>query len=237
MTNDDAIKAWAEAADRVADVGDEGDFTRQHLLNPAIFALLGELTGKRVLDAGCGQGYLCRLLAKQGAIVTGVEPAGPWYRYAVQREEGERLGITYIQEDLSTLRDMQHAFDAAVANMVFMDIPNYEAAIHNCVASLVRGGDFVFSLVHPCFEEPSAQWGQKGFVAVKEYLNDYTTQQAFAPLYHRPLSRYLNLVVQEGCNLRQIIEPQLGAEWARHGPAYERNVHVPSVIVVHATRT
>jgi len=51
------------------------------------------------------------------------------------------------------------------------------------------------------------------------------------------LSRYLNLVIQEGGILRQIVEPGLSPEWAHHGPAYERNVRVPSVIVVHAAKS
>jgi len=69
MTNQEVIDQWADAVDHIDDFGDEGDFARQHLLNPVIFALLGPVDGKRVLDAGCGQGYLSRLLAKQGAIV------------------------------------------------------------------------------------------------------------------------------------------------------------------------
>ena len=87
ITNTDAIKAWSRAPQEiVANFGDEGDFTRRYLLNPVIFGLLGDVAGKTILDAGCGQGYLSRLLAKKGAVVTGLEPAEPWYAYAVQRE-------------------------------------------------------------------------------------------------------------------------------------------------------
>ncbi len=35
---------------------------------------------------------------------------------------------------------------------------------------------------------------------------------------------------------QRIVEPHLDASWGHYGPAYERNVHVPSVIVVHATK-
>lgn len=76
ITNNDIIRAWGNAPqDAALQHGDEGDFARQHLLNPALFSLLGDVQGKTILDAGCGQGYLCRMLAKRGAIVTGVEPA------------------------------------------------------------------------------------------------------------------------------------------------------------------
>ena len=76
-TNADVIQAWSEYPEHLIEgFGEEGDLIRQYLLNPTIFALLGgDARGKRILDTGCGQGYLCRLLARRGARVTGVEPA------------------------------------------------------------------------------------------------------------------------------------------------------------------
>jgi 2-polyprenyl-3-methyl-5-hydroxy-6-metoxy-1,4-benzoquinol methylase len=55
--------------------GDEGDPMRRYILNPGLFGLLGNVANRTILDAGCGTGYLCRMLAKQGAQVTGIEPA------------------------------------------------------------------------------------------------------------------------------------------------------------------
>ncbi len=50
-----------------------------------------------------------------------------------------------------------------------------------------------------------------------------------------PLSSYINLIIQEGCILRQIIEPQLSHELAEQIDN-ERDVHVPSFIVIAATK-
>jgi 2-polyprenyl-3-methyl-5-hydroxy-6-metoxy-1,4-benzoquinol methylase len=236
MSNSEAIRAWsAAAADHVGDFGDEGDFARKHLLNPAIFALLGEVQGKRILDAGCGQGYLCRLLAGRGALVTGIEPAQGWYDYAAEREQREHLGITYLQADLSLFTSLIETFDVIIANMVLMDIPDYKAAIRNCIAALKPGGSFIFSLLHPCFEEPGAEWARKGYVEVRDYLHEQVKPQTFGYFFHRPLSSYLNLVIQEGCILQQIIESQLGEELAQQ-LGNDRDVYVPSFIVIHAAR-
>ena len=112
MTNTDAISAWSlYPQDLIEDFGDEGDFTRKYLLNSTIFTLLGDVKGKTILDAGCGQGYLSRLLAKRGAKVTGLEPAEAFYTYAFQREQAERLGITYLQADLSFWASPPAQFD------------------------------------------------------------------------------------------------------------------------------
>jgi 2-polyprenyl-3-methyl-5-hydroxy-6-metoxy-1,4-benzoquinol methylase len=235
LTNADIIRAWEAASDPASAYGEEGDFAHQYLLNPAIFALLGNAAGKRILDAGCGQGYLCRLLARKGASVTGVEPAESLYQAALQREQAEPLGVTYLQHDLSTFTSMPNAFDAVIANMVFMDIPDYTAAMRNCIAALKPEGAFIFSLLHPSFEEPGGEWPRKGYVEVHDYLREHVRQQRFGYLFHRPLSNYLNLVAQEGCILRQIIEPQLSQEQARQ-IGNERDVHVPSFIVIHAAR-
>ena len=55
----------------------ERDPNRGDLLDPLILDLLGEVKGKRILDAGCGDGYLSRKLARLGAKVTGVEISIP----------------------------------------------------------------------------------------------------------------------------------------------------------------
>ncbi len=236
MTNDEAVAAWsAAAAAHANDFDDEGDFVRRHLLNPAIFELLGGVAGKRILDAGCGQGYLSRLLAKRGAQVTGVELARGWYDQAVAREASEPLGITYIQADLSTFADDSGGFDAVVANMVLMDIPNYAAAMRACITALRPGGRFIFSLLHPCFEESGSAWAGQGYVATREYFGEFARPQTFGVFFHRPLSAYITLLLAEGCALRAMREPQLDAQTAREHGA-ERYAHVPGYIIIGAER-
>jgi SAM-dependent methyltransferase len=238
ITNAQAIAGWTAKYETQEPWGPEGDFGRQHLLNPTIFRLLGSIAGKRILDAGCGQGYLCRLLADRGALVTGVEPAATALAFALREEQTAPKGITYRQADLSALDDLRDSFDAIVANMVFMDIPDYRSAMRNCVRTLKPGGSFVFSLQHPCFEEPSAGWPAKRYVAVHEYLDEFTREQSPGTyLFHRPLSHYLNHLVSLDCALREIVEPRLSPELAAGNPILERSVHVPSYVVIHAVRT
>jgi 2-polyprenyl-3-methyl-5-hydroxy-6-metoxy-1,4-benzoquinol methylase len=216
--------------------GDQGDFARQHLLNPTLFRMLGDVGGKSILDAGCGQGYLCRLLAKQGARVTGVEPTTPQITYAIGRERSDMLGITYIQEDLSILRLNDALFDAAVANMVFMDIPDYHQAILNCVRCLKEGGSLIFSLIHPCFEGSDSEYSENGHVAVTEYFEENSIEQTYGYRFHRPLSQYLNTVIQYRCRIVEIVEPWLDASFEQRDRTYARNVHVPAFIIVHAVK-
>ena len=154
LSNEDNITAFSAVPRQIVEsIGEEGDLVRQHLLNPAIFSVLGDVAGKTILDAGCGQGYLSRMLARKGARVTGIEPAETWFNAALNREQVELLGITYLQADLSSWACTPQEFDYVIANMVFMDIPNYIAALQHCVEALKPKGGLIFSILHPCFEE------------------------------------------------------------------------------------
>jgi 2-polyprenyl-3-methyl-5-hydroxy-6-metoxy-1,4-benzoquinol methylase len=116
LTNADVINAYANVPQHVIEgFGDEGDLTRQYLLNPALFELLGDVRDTPILDAGCGQGYLARLLARRGARVTGLEPSYGFCRYPVQREQTEQIGIQYVQVDLSTWGPPTSTFQTVIA--------------------------------------------------------------------------------------------------------------------------
>ena len=73
--------------------------------------MLGDVSGKRVLDAGCGHGYFSRLLAARGAHVVGVEPVPRCSNCTVEMEGRELQGIRYVKDDLSRLSDLGR-FDA-----------------------------------------------------------------------------------------------------------------------------
>ena len=242
MSNEDNIQAWsAYSQEMIAAIGEEGDAARRYILNPVLFTLIGDLAGRTILDAGCGTGYLCRLFAKHGAQVTGIEPAASLFAYAVERERAEPLGIDYIQEDLSVFTQDDRVFDIVVANMVFMDIPEYRSAMQHCINALKPGGHFIFSLLHPCFDEvdrPDFEKGYsaKGYIRVDEYLREFMVQQIAGYYIHRPLSAYLNLVIDAGCTIRQVIEPTLTPEGIAVLGEQNRNLHIPNFIVISARK-
>jgi len=229
--NRSAIVAWNAAADHLDDFGDEGDWSHRHLLNPALFALLGEVAGRRILDLGCGEGYLSRMLARRGAFVTGVEPAERLYALCLEREVREPLGITYHQQDASALTLPAEAFDTVVMNMILQDIPDYQGAIRRATAVVRSGGDVVMSILHPCFEESASRWPDRNVVEIREYLAEFARPQSFALLYHRPLSAYVNTLLDEGLALQRMVEPCLAPEIAAQGN--DRDAHVPSFLVFH----
>jgi SAM-dependent methyltransferase len=78
---------------------------------PDLLAVLGDVAGCRVLDAGCGEGYLARILAEHGARVTGMDLAPRLIELAQTRDPGK--AIDYRVADLSApLPDEAGQFDA-----------------------------------------------------------------------------------------------------------------------------
>src|SRR5216684_8519408 len=63
---------------RVADdwqiqVGAAGDRNRILNSDPVLWAFAGNVAGLKVLDAGCGTGYLSKQLSDRGALVAGID--------------------------------------------------------------------------------------------------------------------------------------------------------------------
>jgi SAM-dependent methyltransferase len=236
--NRPTIDRYSELSEDFYDsLGRDGGFARRALLNPAIFRLLGDVSGNTIMDAGCGHGYLSRLLAERGARMVGIEPATVPFRSATRLEADRPQGIRYVQRDLSRLGDVGGPFDAVVANMVFPSIPDWLAALANCVASLDLGGTLVYSLHHPVWVPGRFEtWAEKGCVEVCQYLDEHVqTGVVVAPNYHRPLASYLNETIRLGCDIVEVVEPKLQPDQIERDDQ-EILTRIPNFIVIAARR-
>ena len=134
--------------------GDEGDLWHRALIDPPLLRLTGEVRGMHVLDLGCGNGYLSRRFARQGAMVTAVDANAPLIERIRTREAQEPLGITYHVAEAAHLEMLEDsAFDLAVCNRALMDIENAAGAIQEVSRVLKSRGRFVASISHPCFDK------------------------------------------------------------------------------------
>ena len=51
--------------------------SREQVTNQAIVQAILDLAPTRVLDVGCGEGWLCRTLAEKGLALTGIDGSPP----------------------------------------------------------------------------------------------------------------------------------------------------------------
>ncbi|MDQ3855756.1 MAG: class I SAM-dependent methyltransferase, partial [Chloroflexota bacterium] len=136
---------WDEQA------GDAGDYYNRHVILPALLKVLGDVRGRAVLDLGCGNGVSSRVLAREGARVTGVDVSPSLIARARERESLSPLGIAYQVGDAGDLTGLSLGSYAAVtANMVLMDMEDGAGLLKEAGRLLETGGRFVASLLHPC---------------------------------------------------------------------------------------
>ena len=67
-----------------------------------LFIALGDVTQRRVLDLGCGEGHVARRVQAAGGQVTGLDLSSELLRIARQRG----AGIEYICGDAQDLREL-----------------------------------------------------------------------------------------------------------------------------------
>jgi 2-polyprenyl-3-methyl-5-hydroxy-6-metoxy-1,4-benzoquinol methylase len=235
-SSEQALAAW-EGIDpsTLADLDPEGDVLKRHVLTPALLRLVGPPEGRRVLDAGCGQGHVSRLLARRGAQVTALDPARVLVEYVAAKEAETPLGVEVLQADLTRI-ELPPQFDAVVASLVFCVIPDWVSALHACVAALRPGGVLVFAIEHPCFEQSCADWTRTGIVEVTRYLSEYELPGSIAPDFHRPLSAYLSAVLATGCSLEQVVEPGLDRTLVAQDRRLRPFTEIPLFVVVAARK-
>jgi 2-polyprenyl-3-methyl-5-hydroxy-6-metoxy-1,4-benzoquinol methylase len=237
-TNEMAIQQWGSMPrELLEETAHDGDFAKRHLLNPVLLRMLGDLHRLRVLDAGCGNGYLSRMLAQRGAQVVGVEPGQSLFAFAVDTERQQPHGIRYVQADLCALPDLGAPFDAVVASMVLPTIPDWTGAMAACVHALKPGGLLVFTVNHPCFERLWPTWRDHGEYRTSRYLSEYEIPGPSAVDFHRTISTYLNQLISLGCVLTEVAEPGLAPEIATDGSqGIDAYVHLPNFLVIAARR-
>ena len=97
------------------------------------------LAALEILDIGCGGGLVCEPLARLGATVTGIDPAGDSIAAARLHAEGAGLAIRYAAATAEDLAAEGVTFDAVLVLEVVEHVPDVPAFL-KAIAPLVRPG-------------------------------------------------------------------------------------------------
>jgi SAM-dependent methyltransferase len=220
------------------------DVYRDAVNTPAFLELLPDVTGKRGLDVGCGEGHNTRLFAQRGARMFAIDVAPTFVRLAAEMEQAQPCAIRYAVASAVELPFAAGTFDFATATMTLMDIPEYALALREIHRVLHPGGFLQFSIVHPCFFPPHRRLlrtpqGQAYAVEVGRYFEREDGRierwlfsaapeevkaglQPFeVPVFHRTLADWLNTIIQSGFVLDRVAEPKADDDTRRRVPAVE----------------
>jgi len=218
----ESAQAWIDWADR--------DPNRALLLDPIMLGRLGDVSGRDILDVGCGEGRFCRMLRERGAQAVGIDPTCALLRQAAKRDSG--FCVRALGEQLPFRNG---SFDEVVSYLSLIDIEGFRLAIFEIARVLRPGGrvfianlnPFVTSLPNPWYRD---QCGNRIHVAVKDYNIEVGQAVGWAGIeivnFHRPMSSYLGALLDAGLILRFFTEPVPGKEAIKADPALD-DLNVP----------
>ncbi len=252
-------RQWEQIADTYAElIGGQGTPHHREILNPCIERMLGDVNGRRLLDAGCGEGYLSRYYARKGAVVTGVDVSERLIAIARRLANIEGLDkIEFLCDDICRLESIADDwFDVVLCNLVLLNVPCLASAFRQFNRVLRRGGQLVFSIVHPAFnvygpcrwemgEKDPVTGRRRGLYFVADNYFDEREYQRYwktingedfpGPIsfFHRTLTSYLNNLISAGLIVEAIEEPRPMSQ----DDFFERERRIPFFLVVRASKS
>ena len=206
---------------------------------------------RTVLDIGTGEGQIARRLAATGARVVGVDPVSAQVTEAARRNVSVAVGTSpprYVRSGAAALPLADASFDAAVACLVFEHIDDVDGAIGEVARVLRPGGRFLFLLNHPLLQTPGSGWiddqlldPPEQYWRIGPYLPEAVTveevqKDVFIRFVHRPLSRYVNALVDAGLAIERMEEPAPPAAFLAQAPWYAEADTVPRLLALTCVR-
>jgi ubiquinone/menaquinone biosynthesis C-methylase UbiE len=211
--------------------------------------------GNKVLDAGCGSGYLSCLLAKDGSDVTGVDFSRKQLMLAHDRAKNFNLKINFINNDLNELVSLKdNYFDRVVSLTVFSNIPTIRLACSQIYRVLKQGGIFLLIEIHPCFSmqgfmKIKSVWDSQRFDeilywAVDNYFNSTAVKTNYSSMpsptisFRHTLSDYFHALNANGFLVDNLYEPCPTDENIDNHPKSlaERGQRIPRFIFIRSRK-
>jgi 2-polyprenyl-6-hydroxyphenyl methylase / 3-demethylubiquinone-9 3-methyltransferase len=144
------LEKFSQLAHRWWDPNSE--FKPLHDINPLRLHWIdgiAELSGKRVLDVGCGGGILSEAMAGLGAEVTGIDLSDQALQVAQLHLLESKANVTYRKVAVEELaREQPASFDVVTCMEVLEHIPQPAEHVRACVQMLRPGGHAVFATIN-----------------------------------------------------------------------------------------
>lgn len=145
------IKKFSDLASRWWDKNSE--FKPLHDINPLRLGYIeqnsGGLSGKKILDIGCGGGILSESMSAAGAIVTGIDMGEAPLSVAKlhQLESGQQ--VDYIQSTAEAFAEKYPAqFDVVTCMEMLEHVPDPSSVIQACASLVKPGGNLFMSTIN-----------------------------------------------------------------------------------------
>ena len=200
---------------------------------PATLSLLGDVAGKRVLDAGCGPGVYAEELVGRGAEVVGFDASGRMVELARERLRGQaEIYRANLEEPLAWLED--ESFDLVVSALAMDYVEEWGVPFAEFYRVLRPGGRLVFSVEHPTFKFVEQVYEGEGSyfeTALGGMEWRGFDERVWMPSYRRPLGAMIDAILGAGFEFGGMLEPRPDERFREADPEeYERLNRMPGFL-------
>lgn len=206
--------------------------------------VLGDVTGRDVLEVGCGAAQCARWLRTQGARSVGLDLSERQLRHARRIDEETEVRVPVVAGTATALPFADASFDVVFSAFGALQFV-YDAgrAVAETARVLRPGGTFAFSVTHPVRWTMPDDPTSAGLVVTSSYWDrtPYVEQDDAGVVtyaeHHRTLGDWVGLLAGSGFRLTSLREPEWPAGhvrvWGGWGP--ERGRLLPGTAIFTAT--
>lgn len=148
--DDKIIDSWEKNAEEWVRVIDNDQIGSRRFTNKAIEDILGETSEKKILDVGCGEGWLTRSLTKMGKNAVGIDAIETLLVNARSKGKESFYRISY-ENIIDGLQIPEAPFDIAVFNFCLYQNEGLCELLENTKNSLFENGKILIQTLHPYF--------------------------------------------------------------------------------------
>jgi SAM-dependent methyltransferase len=246
-----ANRGWWDAAapaylaEHGDDLGDVDFLWCPEGLREADAHLLGEVSGRRVLEIGCGSAPCARWLRRAGADVVALDLSAGMLARAAELGRSTGVAVPLLQADAGALPLAGGSVDvvcSAFGGLPF--VADVEGALAEAARVLRPGGRFVASVNHPFrwplpdSPEPADLRIVSSYFDRRPYVETDGAGRTVYVEHHRTVGDWVRAVVGAGLVLDDLVEPEWTPgrtrQWGQWSPA--RGALVPGTLVLLAHR-
>ncbi|WP_410663722.1 methyltransferase domain-containing protein [Amycolatopsis sp. lyj-84] len=183
----------------------ETSLINAYYARPAILDLAGDVSGRRILDAGCGAGPLFEALRDRGADMTGFDLSAKMVELARKRlGDDADLRVADIGKPLPFPDD---EFDDVIAALVLHYLEDWAAPLAELRRVLKPGGRLILAVNHPLSFK--LLYPEADYFATVKWSDEYSFngQRAELTYWHRPLHAMTDAFTAAGFRTAVVSEP------------------------------
>ncbi|TXK42046.1 class I SAM-dependent methyltransferase [Nonomuraea sp. C10] len=207
--------------------------------------LLGEVSGRDVLEIGCGAAQCARWLVTRGARVAAFDLSRGQLLHSRRIDEETGVRVPAVQSDAESLPFAAESFDAACSAYGALPFVADPAAVLREVRRVLRpGGRFVFSVSHPIRWAFPDDPGPRGLTSDRSYFDrsPYEERDEHGALtyaeHHRTMGDWVGLLAASGLAITGLLEPEWpeGHDRVWGGWSPLRGRHLPGTAIFSCAR-